>query len=174
MAVDRDETMADAEKADDEKQVRKDPPKKPAAKKKKKGEEEVTELSEEDQELKANLEMMVERIKDSDPGVQSTALDNITREIRSATTSMTSVPKPLKFLRPQYEGLKSSYDSLADGENKRKLADVISVLAITTGKEGERESLKYRLLGTTVCLTLDCLLKLLSTLLQATPSLCSN
>ena len=59
---------------------------------------------------------------------------------------MTSVPKPLKFLRPHYETLKTTYE-----ESKReKLADVISVLAITAGKEGERESLKYRLQGTKV------------------------
>lgn len=63
---------------------------------------------------------------------------------------MTSVPKPLKFLRPHYSGLKETYSKLEDGENRRKLADVISVLAITTGKEGERESLQYRLLGSEV------------------------
>ena len=63
---------------------------------------------------------------------------------------MTSVPKPLKFLRPQYERLKEAYTSMKDASNKKKLADVISVLAITTGKEGERESLKYRLLGSKV------------------------
>ena len=75
---------------------------------------------------------------------------NVCREIRSATTSMTSVPKPLKFLRPHFSGLKDSYDKLSDESNKKKLADIISVLAITTGKEGERESLKYRLLGNQV------------------------
>lgn len=63
---------------------------------------------------------------------------------------MTSVPKPLKFLRPQYQRLKDSYESMTEEDNRTKLADVISVLAITTGKEGERESLKYRLLGSKV------------------------
>lgn len=76
--------------------------------------------------------------------------DMFCREIREATTSMTSVPKPLKFLRPHYEKLKEAYKSVSDTSNKKKLADVISVLAITTGKEGERESLKYRLLGSKV------------------------
>ena len=75
------------------------------------------------------------------------------REIREATTSMTSVPKPLKFLRPHYERLKDAHTSMKDTNNKKKLADVLSVLAITTGKEGERESLKYRLLGTKVRLS---------------------
>lgn len=73
------------------------------------------------------------------------------REIREATTSMTSVPKPLKFLRPHYQTLKEAYSLVKDAGNKRRLADVISVLAITTGKEGERESLKFRLQGSKVC-----------------------
>ena len=60
---------------------------------------------------------------------------------------MTSVPKPLKFLRSHYDGLKKTFEGLQDSSNKKKLADVISVLAITSGKEGARESLKYRLLG---------------------------
>jgi 26S proteasome regulatory subunit N1 len=31
---------------------------------------------------------------------------------------MTSVPKPLKFLRPHYAKLKDIYEAMADGENK--------------------------------------------------------
>ena len=38
------------------------------------------ELSEEDLELKANLEMIVERIGDSDTAIQSSALDNLSRQ----------------------------------------------------------------------------------------------
>ena len=58
---------------------------------------------------------------------------------------MTSVPKPLKFLRAHYEGLKTQYGNLpASNANRPALADVLSVLAITSGKEGERESLHYR------------------------------
>lgn len=68
---------------------------------------------------------------------------------------MTSVPKPLKFLRPHYQKLKDSYEKIADGDIQKQLADVVSVLAITTGKEGERESLKYRLLGSRVRICLQ-------------------
>lgn len=63
---------------------------------------------------------------------------------------MTSVPKPLKFLRPHYQRLKDAYNAMTDTENKARLADVISVLAITTGKEGDRESLRFRLQGSKV------------------------
>lgn len=49
------------------------------------------------------------------------ALEELRRQIRSSTTSMTSVPKPLKFLRPHYGKLKEIYDGMAAGENKVRL-----------------------------------------------------
>lgn len=35
-------------------------------------------------------------------------------EIRTSTSSMTSVPKPLKFLRPHYGTLKAYYEAMAE------------------------------------------------------------
>ena len=128
-------------------------------KKKQKAEEDKdADLSEEDLELKNNLLLMVTRIGEGDPGVQKLALQQIANEIRSATTSMTSVPKPLKFLRAHYQTLVNNHDKTADVDVKRQLADVLSVLAITTSKEGERACLKYRLLGSRVCAHLRFLL----------------
>ncbi len=58
---------------------------------------------------------------------------------------MTSVPKPLKFLRSHYKEMKDLYESIpAQNRNKPALADIISVMAITSGKQGERESLHFR------------------------------
>lgn len=69
-------------------------------------------------------------------------------EIRSSTASMTSVPKPLKFLNTHIETLGARCDQLPAGESKSMLADIISVLATTVApKEGERIALKFRLLG---------------------------
>lgn len=78
---------------------------------------------------------------------------------------MTSVPKPLKFLRPHYATLKAYYDAMADSDLKvwifwrafsliisitetylfhifllmqKFLADILSVLAMTMSAEGER------------------------------------
>ncbi|CAD6234762.1 unnamed protein product [Miscanthus lutarioriparius] len=68
-------------------------------------------------------------------------------EIHSATSSMTSVPKPLKFLRPHFGTLKSYFETMPESELKKYMADILSVLALTMSIEGERESLKYRLLG---------------------------
>uniref|UniRef100_A0A8B9KLD2 26S proteasome non-ATPase regulatory subunit 2 n=1 Tax=Astyanax mexicanus TaxID=7994 RepID=A0A8B9KLD2_ASTMX len=88
---------------------------------------------------------MVERLGEKDTSLYHPALEELRRQIRSSTTSMTSVPKPLKFLRPHYGKLKEIYEGMAPGENKHFCADVVSVLAMTMS--GERECLKYRLLG---------------------------
>merc|ERR1719267_497696 len=60
---------------------------------------------------------------------------------------MTSVPKPLKFLRPHYGTLKANHVAAEAGPTKTLLADVLSLLAMTMGEEGKRESLNYKLLG---------------------------
>ncbi|KAH7533148.1 hypothetical protein FEM48_Zijuj04G0099600 [Ziziphus jujuba var. spinosa] len=103
--------------------------------------------SDEDLALKQQLELYVERVQDPDPGLQKIALESMRQEIRTSTSSMTSVPKPLKFLRPHYGTLKTYYETMEDSELKKYLADILSVLALTMSAEGERESLKYRLLG---------------------------
>lgn len=130
----------------------------PSAKKKdaqgtkKKGTEEIVDpdadLSDEDLELKKRLDSVVEQIQSGDAGIKAGALETVRREIREATTSMTSVPKPLKFLKPHYEVLKKALEGGVGGaENHAALADVISIMASTCAPSGERETLKYRLLG---------------------------
>eukprot|EP01104_Vermistella_antarctica_P005525 TRINITY_DN1603_c0_g2_i1.p1 TRINITY_DN1603_c0_g2~~TRINITY_DN1603_c0_g2_i1.p1 ORF type:complete len:924 (-),score=320.63 TRINITY_DN1603_c0_g2_i1:72-2843(-) len=116
-------------------------------KKKKDGKKVEEELSEEDLKLKEDLTLMVERAQDADFGVQKLALESMRKEIRSATSSMTSVPKPLKFLRPHYDVLKATHTTATDEVNKKALADILSVLAMTMSEDASRESLKYKLLG---------------------------
>ncbi|KAG0487911.1 hypothetical protein HPP92_006722 [Vanilla planifolia] len=115
--------------------------------KKKKEEKKEEDLSDEDLALKQQLELYVERVQDADPGIQKFALESMRQEIRTATSSMTSVPKPLKFLRPHYGDLKAYFETMPESDLKKYLADILSVLALTMSAEGERESLKYRLLG---------------------------
>jgi len=122
-------------------------PKTTPANKDKKKKDQEDELSPEDQQLKQELELLVERAKDPKPELQKAALESLKSHIRSSTTSMTSVPKPLKFLRPFYPELVTFYNDQMEYENKTDLADVLSVLAMTMGKEGERESLKYKLVA---------------------------
>ncbi|KAJ3014739.1 UNVERIFIED_CONTAM: proteasome regulatory particle base subunit [Siphonaria sp. JEL0065] len=108
--------------------------------------EEEDELSEEDQKLKDELEMLVVRLKESNTTLYKAALESLRTLIRTSTSSMTSVPKPLKFLRPHFADLKAVYEKWTKGENKSFLADIISVLAMSYD-DGKRESLKYRFLG---------------------------
>ncbi|GAA0187070.1 hypothetical protein LIER_34358 [Lithospermum erythrorhizon] len=60
------------------------------------------------------------------------------QQIRTLTSSMTTVPKPIKFLRPHYGTLKTYYEKMTDADLKRLLADILSVLALTMSAEGER------------------------------------
>ncbi|EFN53700.1 hypothetical protein CHLNCDRAFT_25435, partial [Chlorella variabilis] len=109
---------------------------------------EEEELSEDDKKLKEDLQLMVTRVADADAGVQKLAIESLGTEIRTATSSMTSVPKPLKFLRPHYDKLKAQVDATPKGApNRQELADVVSVLAMTSAEEGSRETLKYKLEG---------------------------
>ncbi|KAI6837185.1 26S proteasome regulatory subunit [Hortaea werneckii] len=119
--------------------------------KKKEGELEINpeeELSEEDQKLKEELDMLVERLTENDKSLYKPALEAIKTNIKTSTSSMTAVPKPLKFLRPHYEKLCETYEKWPDSEEKRSLADTLSVLGMTySDDEDRRDTLKYRLLA---------------------------
>ena len=91
--------------------------------------------------------MLVERLQESNTDLYKPALDAIKNFIKTSTSSMTAVPKPLKFLRPHYEELEKSYEKWPKGEAKDSLADVLSVLGMTYSDEDRRDSLKYRLLA---------------------------
>jgi 26S proteasome regulatory subunit N1 len=56
--------------------------------------------------------------QESDTSLYKPALDQIKDFIKTSTSSMTAVPKPLKFLRPHYESLEKAYASWPEGENK--------------------------------------------------------
>ncbi|KAF2143830.1 uncharacterized protein K452DRAFT_224638 [Aplosporella prunicola CBS 121167] len=105
------------------------------------------ELSEEDQQLKSELDMLVERIQESDTSLYKPALEAIKNFIKTSTSSMTAVPKPLKFLRPHYEQLEKTYESWPEGEDKVSFADMMSVLGMTYSDEDRHDCLKYRLLS---------------------------
>lgn len=154
-------------KAETDTKVKDDKKKKDDKKGNKKGEEEQPDaMSEEDQELKERLETCVTTVLNTlnetsvTMQIRLNALDVIVNELRSATSSMTSVPKPLKFLRPHFDSLKDCHLSFKsdDGDEnsmveddvlffRARLADVLAVLAMTMGNQDERESLNYKLLG---------------------------
>ncbi|EME40455.1 hypothetical protein DOTSEDRAFT_74133 [Dothistroma septosporum NZE10] len=106
------------------------------------------ELNEEDQKLKDELDMLVERLTESDQLLYKSSLEHIQTSIKTATSSMTAVPKPLKFLRPHYEKLTEAYEKWPKGSDKDLLADTLSVLGMTySDDEDRRDTLKYRLLA---------------------------
>ena len=108
-------------------------------------EENEEDMSEEDQNLKTELEMLVTRLKEQDVSLYIPALESIKDFIKTSTSSMTAVPKPLKFLRPHYEDLCSAYESWPAGEEKHAFADVLSVLGMTQGDDDRLDTLKFRL-----------------------------
>ena len=132
-------------------------------KKKKSDSEELADtMSDEDKELKERLDTCVSTLENKEHEAAVTAelrlraLDVIVTELRTATASMTSVPKPLKFLRPHFGSLTELYNSVAklsdDSidvkmlELRARLADVLAVLAMTMGKPGKNVILQICLL----------------------------
>jgi len=111
------------------------------------------ELSEEDQALKERLDVAVQRLQEGNDALYQQALMLLADEIKTATSSMTSVPKPLKYLAPHFQSLKEVYADLPPSPNRALLADVLSVLAMTFSADGSRESLTFKLQGNRGSLT---------------------
>ncbi|KAE8227527.1 hypothetical protein CF319_g30 [Tilletia indica] len=107
-------------------------------------EKDKDEISEQDLQLKNELEMLIERLQEDNTQLHRPALEALRTLIRTSTTSMTSVPKPLKFLRPHYPSLKRVYLSWkADSADRALLAQILSVLAMTYSDNGRRETLRF-------------------------------
>lgn len=120
----------------------------PAGKDGKKEEPKEEELSEEDKQLKEELELCVTRLQENDRNLYPGALESLRKLIRASTTSMTSVPKPLKFMIPHFETMKAVYEKLeANTVVKKECADIVSILSMTMSDKNE--CLKYKLLGQT-------------------------
>ena len=68
--------------------------------------------------LKEKLELLVERLTDSNRAQRDQALTQIAEEIRGATKTMTSVPKPLKFLTPLYPQMIEAQEAEKDAALK--------------------------------------------------------
>jgi 26S proteasome regulatory subunit N1 len=88
-------------------------------------------------------------MQESDVSLYRSALEAIKDSIKTSTSSMTAVPKPLKFLRPHYEPMIKLYEQWPAGEDKTSLADVLSVIGMTFSDEDRQDTLKYRLLAPT-------------------------
>ena len=105
------------------------------------------ELSEEDRQIKEDLEMLVERLKEDDKTLYRPSIEAIKNQIKTSTSSMTAVPAPLKFLRPHFDELANVYEKWPASSDKDAMADMLSVLGMTHGDEDDLQTLKYRLLS---------------------------
>lgn len=89
-------------------------------------------------------------LKGTDEKLISPSLEMLKFLIRTSTTSMTSVPKPLKYLAPYYLQIKEGYKKIKDVNVKKLYADVVSVLAMSQPEDLNSkifDCLKYCLLG---------------------------
>lgn len=92
--------------------------------------------------------MLVERLQEEKTELYLPALQTMAQLIRASTTSMTSVPKPLKFMRPHYDAMKEVHKKMQTSNQDKAVlkmcAEIISVLAMTMGTG--KDCLVYRLL----------------------------
>ena len=102
--------------------------------------------------MKEDLELLVERIQDADASLHAPALTQMREKIRAATSTMTSVPKPLKFLRAHYDTVKAAREKMTSDADKETCADIISLLA-TTVENDTRDCLQFRLKGSSEALS---------------------
>ena len=89
-------------------------------------------------------------MQEPDTSLYRPALETLRTLIRTSTSSMTSVPKPLKFLRPHYRDLQALLETWPTSEDKSLFADILSVLAMTYSDTEPRGTLKYRLLASSM------------------------
>ena len=89
----------------------------------------------------------------------------IKHEITTSTSSMTSIPRPLKFIRLHFKQIKDFYDKYnpsneKDSQYKLMLSDLISVILTVINEKDENDKeltiLSYVLSGTKkdICITL--------------------
>ncbi|BHF71143.1 26S proteasome non-ATPase regulatory subunit 2 [Sparganum proliferum] len=95
-------------------EVASQPPEAPETEHKKAKETVDDDLSEEDKQLQDELNMLLQRLEEPNTELYKPALESLKTLIKSSTTSMTSVPKPLKFLRPHYGRIKAVYEKIQD------------------------------------------------------------
>ncbi|KAI6202974.1 26S proteasome non-ATPase regulatory subunit 2 [Aphelenchoides besseyi] len=132
-----------AARVDDNEKTNKD--EKQTTGKRKEREEKPVELSDEDKKLKEDLEVLIARLQENDENLYLPSLESMRGLIRASTTSMTSVPKPLKFMLPHYTQMKQVFEKMGDTPAKRLCADIISVLAMCS--DNKSDCINFRLKG---------------------------
>jgi 26S proteasome regulatory subunit N1 len=101
--------------------------------------------------------MAVERLFDIDPQIRINSYNFLKDQITTSTSSMTSIPRPLKFIRLHFQEIKDFYDKYnptneKDNYYKLMLSDLISVILTVINEKDENDKeltiLQYLLTGT--------------------------
>ncbi|KAL0120806.1 hypothetical protein PUN28_008474 [Cardiocondyla obscurior] len=106
-----------------------------------------SDMNEEDKRLHEELLQAVDVLKSKDESAMLLSLNHLRMLIRTSTTSMTSVPKPLKYLKNFYPSLKRAYKGLKRQEAKIRFAEILSVLALAGAASGSRDCLDFCIKG---------------------------
>lgn len=71
--------------------------------------------------------------QESDSGLYQPALESLRTLIRTSTSSMTSVPKPLKFLRPFYEEMGKIRDGWSEELKEQRVSGTLVMVVPGSG-----------------------------------------
>eukprot|EP01012_Entosiphon_sulcatum_P006973 TRINITY_DN13430_c0_g1_i1.p1 TRINITY_DN13430_c0_g1~~TRINITY_DN13430_c0_g1_i1.p1 ORF type:complete len:875 (+),score=233.21 TRINITY_DN13430_c0_g1_i1:35-2659(+) len=111
-------------------------------------EEAAVDLSEEDQKVKDEVDELVGKIQEAKEDIAQVALEKVRDLVKSATGTVTSIPKPLKFLAPHYDALKANFAAKPPTFKARALmADILSLLAMIKTDDDATECLTFKLQG---------------------------
>lgn len=89
------------------------------------------------------IHVILDNLQNTDPGVTHSALSMLVQKLRSSTSMASTIPKLLLSLISHKDILKQRMSGMS-GENKKTMADILSVVSATS--EGI-ETLEYRLEG---------------------------
>lgn len=94
-------------------------------------------MTEDEQIQESNEEILKEQLRENveiackqDLQERLKAVDFLIDKLKESTSSMTSVPKPMKHLVPYLDQLKQAYDTFSNQEYRLKMADLLSLLTI--------------------------------------------
>lgn len=115
---------------------------------KKKNAKEEAGPSEEDLRIQAEVELLVTRVGDANPAIATTALESLATTLRTHTGTVASIPKPLKYVRKMFSQLETTVQAMQHEDNRRKLRDIMSFIAMTIdAKNLQESSLQHKLQG---------------------------
>jgi 26S proteasome regulatory subunit N1 len=87
-------------------------------------------------------EQRLTRGQENDASLYPSALENLKTLIRTSTSSVTAVPKPLKFLRPFYPDLKKLYETWPESPVKVNFPSPVLNLVLKLQGNVRRHSLR--------------------------------